>query len=98
MKQIELPLSDAGGITVKVRYRQCRGHRAIAACRDISRQDDYFTVYEETRFSTGAGQVRKHGGAADAIASLRTVVARWLVMPRGCWRCVSVTATVGSWR
>lgn len=36
-------------------------------------RDDYFTVYEETRFSTGAGQVRKHGEPLTPSLPLRTV-------------------------
>lgn len=36
-------------------------------------RDDYFTVYEETWFSTGAGQVRKHGEPLTPSLPLRTV-------------------------
>lgn len=92
--KIELPLSDAGGITIKVKIiANHQAHPGHPYAMTFRARDDYFTVYEETWFSTGAGQVRKHGEPLTPSLPLRTVSPfEFSHMPRSCWRCVGVTA------
>ncbi|WP_176210272.1 serine dehydratase beta chain, partial [Salmonella enterica] len=72
--KIELPLSDAGGITIKVKIiANHQAHPGHPYAMTFRARDDYFTVYEETWFSTGAGQVRKHGEPLTPSLPLRTV-------------------------
>lgn len=72
--KIELPLSDAGGITIKVKIiANHQAHPGHPYAMTFCARDDYFTVYEETWFSTGAGQVRKHGEPLTPSLPLRTV-------------------------
>jgi L-serine dehydratase len=84
-----LTLSPSVTVTVAIKPNQ-QPHSGHPYAMTFRARDDYFTLYEETWFSTGAGQVRKPGEPAPREPRKKTHFLLRFKMPRSCRNCVSV--------